>query len=121
MLLLINMKELHQNTQLGGSDEKFHRKDNDGVGIDTFPNGYNGDRARMVLDSSDHHGFETVPDIRADHELGLLERIVSVFLSMLFILSLILRIIIIPVPLIRNVIYSVTKRFTSNFLRISRQ
>jgi hypothetical protein len=115
------MKELHQNTQIGGSDEKFHREGNDGVGSDTLPDGYNGDRARMVLDSSGHRGFETVTDVPVDHELGLPERIVSGFLSVLFLLSLIISIIIIPIPLIAHAIYGVAKRFTSNFLRRSRQ
>lgn len=111
------MKELHQNTQIGGSDEKFHREGNYGVGSDTLPDGYNGDRARMVLDSSGHSGFETVAAVSTDHELGIPERIVSMFLSILFLLSLIISIIIIPIPLIGYAIYGVAKRFTSNFLR----
>jgi hypothetical protein len=111
------MEDPNQKPQTGDRNEEFHASDHDDIGSNSLPDGYAGDRARMVLDSQGDAVFGTVSGDPGDTKLGPLERLVSTFLSLFFLVALIISIVIIPIPLVGYAIYDIITRLISKILR----
>lgn len=104
------MEETQQQTIVENQHGKVHRDSNDDSGSSGVPDGYSGDRARMVLDPSNHDTFFAVTPGSVNTEIGVIERIISCFLGIGFLFALIVSLAIVPAALVMHKIYEAIRR-----------
>lgn len=109
------MEDQHQQNPTGDEDERIHGQVTRNSGVSGFLDGYSGPRARMVLDSSGDSIFGSIPADSNGPKLGILERIVSAFLSFGFLSAILISLVIVPIVMLGYGIYVTIERLGSKF------